>query len=177
MRSATATPAKARLIRGIATAAILLLTILPITDAAEAGPGGGGGGRGGRFGGHVGVSARGFAGRGGGLGFVGGPVGGSRISGRGFATTVASGHATLATKRTLLLNLGRTSTGWIAPACGWRTHSITSSAIASNVAGMVSASVIAVLRLSTSSNFVDWCTGMSMGFLPLRIRPVKSPTT
>src|SRR5438132_13240263 len=24
--------------------------------------------------------------------------------------------------------LGRTSTGWIAPACGWRTHSITSSA-------------------------------------------------
>src|SRR5262249_53653725 len=45
-----------------------------------------------------------------------------------FATTVASGHATLATKRTLLLNLGRTSTGWIAPACGWRTHSITSSA-------------------------------------------------
>jgi len=23
--------------------------------------------------------------------------------------------------------LGRTSTGWIAPACGWRTYSITSS--------------------------------------------------
>jgi len=87
-RSATATPAKARLIRGIATAAILLLTIPPITDAAEAGPGGGGGGRGrgGGFGGHVGVSARGFAGRGGGLGFVGGPVGGSRISGRGIGS-------------------------------------------------------------------------------------------
>jgi hypothetical protein len=78
----TATPAKARLIRGIATAAILLLTIPPITDAAKAGPGGGGG-RGGGFGGHVGVSARGFAGRGGGLGFVGGPVGGARIGGRG----------------------------------------------------------------------------------------------
>src|SRR5262249_27600017 len=31
---------------------------------------------------------------------------------------------------TLLLNLGRTSTGWIPPACGWRTHSITSSASA-----------------------------------------------
>ena len=45
-----------------------------------------------------------------------------------FATTVASGHATLATKRTLLLNLGRTFTGWIAPALCWRTHSITSSA-------------------------------------------------
>src|SRR5262249_52683157 len=75
----TTTPARARLMRGIATAAILLLTIPP---AAEAGPGGGG--RGGGFGGHVGgVSARGFAGRGGGLGFVGGPVGGARIGGRG----------------------------------------------------------------------------------------------
>src|SRR5215472_11731111 len=78
----TTTPARARLMRGIATAAILLLTIPP---AAEAGPGGGG--RGGGFGGHVGgVSARGFAGRGGGLGFVGGPVGGSRISGRGIGS-------------------------------------------------------------------------------------------
>ncbi len=74
----TATPAKARLMRGIATAAILLLTIPPTTDGAEAGPGGKGGG----FGGHVGVSARGFAGRGG-LGFAGGPVGGARIGGRG----------------------------------------------------------------------------------------------
>src|SRR5262249_32609391 len=82
----TATPAKTRLMRGIATAAILLLTIPPITDAAEAGPGGGGGGRGGGFGGHAGVSARGFAGRGGGLGFVGGPVGGARIGGRGIGS-------------------------------------------------------------------------------------------
>src|SRR5215813_8616941 len=31
--------------------------------------------------------------------------------------------------------LGRTSTGWIAPAYGWRTHSITSSARASSVIG------------------------------------------
>ena len=77
----TTTPAKARLMRGIATAAILLLTIPP---AAEAGPGGGG--RGGGFGGHVGVSARGFAGRGGGSGFVGGPVGGARIGGRGIGS-------------------------------------------------------------------------------------------
>jgi hypothetical protein len=76
-----AAPAKARLIRGIATAAIMLLTIPPITDVAEAGPGGGGG-RGGGFGGHVGVSARGFAGRGGGLGFVGG----ARIGGRGIGS-------------------------------------------------------------------------------------------
>jgi hypothetical protein len=81
----TATPAKARLIRGIATAAITLLTIPPITDAAEAGPGGGGS-RGGGFGGHVGVNARGFAGRSGGLGFVGGPVGGARIGGRGIGS-------------------------------------------------------------------------------------------
>src|SRR5215831_4983049 len=73
----TTTPARARLMRGIATAAILLLTIPP---AAEAGRGGG-------FGGHVGgVSARGFAGRGGGLGFVGGPVGGARIGGRGIGS-------------------------------------------------------------------------------------------
>jgi hypothetical protein len=81
----TAMPAKARLMRGIATAAILLLTIPPINDVAEAGPGGGGG-RGGGFGGHVGVSARGFAGRGGSLGFVGSPVGGTRIGGRGIAS-------------------------------------------------------------------------------------------
>ena len=80
-----ATPAKARLIRGIVTAAIMLLTIPPITNVAEAGPGGGGG-RGGGFGGHVGVSARGFAGRSGGLGFVGGPVGGARIGGRGIGS-------------------------------------------------------------------------------------------
>jgi hypothetical protein len=38
-----ANSAKARLMRGIGTAAILLLTIPPITDAAKAGPGGGGG--------------------------------------------------------------------------------------------------------------------------------------
>src|SRR2546428_4354811 len=72
----TATPAKARLMRGIATAAILLLTIPPITDAAKAGPGGGGG-RGGGFGGHVGVRGRGFSGRGG--GFFGGSVGRARL--------------------------------------------------------------------------------------------------
>src|SRR5262245_21060886 len=91
----TPTPAKNRLIRGIATAAITLLTIPPITDAAEAGPGGGGG-RGGGFGGHFGGSARGFAGRGAGLGFVGGPVGGARIGNRGigsFGTSHFSGRS------------------------------------------------------------------------------------
>ena len=83
----TATPAKARLMRGIATAAILLLTIPPITDAAEAGPGGGGS-RGGGFGGHVGVSARSFAGRGG--GFAGGPIGGAGGRGMGDRSLGAS---------------------------------------------------------------------------------------
>jgi hypothetical protein len=53
----TARPTKARLMRGIATAAILLLTIPPITDAEEAGPCG----KDGDFDGHVGASARGFA--------------------------------------------------------------------------------------------------------------------
>jgi hypothetical protein len=33
-----------------------------------------------------------------------------------FATTVAIGHATLATKQDATLYLGRTCTGWIAPA-------------------------------------------------------------
>jgi len=36
--------------------------------------------------------------------------------------------------------LGRTCTGWIAPACGWRTYSITSSARASSAGGTVSPS-------------------------------------
>src|SRR4029077_16689571 len=81
----TPCPAKARLLRGIATAAILLLTIPPITDAAKAGPGGGGG-RGGGFGGHVGFGARGFTGRGAGLGFVGG----ARIGGRGIGSVGTS---------------------------------------------------------------------------------------
>jgi hypothetical protein len=77
----TVTPAKTRVIRGIAAAAILLLTIPPITDAAEARPGGGGG-RGGGFGGHVGGGGSGFAGRGGGFGgYVGG--GGAGFAGRG----------------------------------------------------------------------------------------------
>src|SRR6266702_8132762 len=33
--------------------------------------------------------------------------------------------------------LDRSFTGWIAPACGWRTHSITSSARVSSVGGTV----------------------------------------
>src|SRR6266545_3243309 len=88
----TAAPAKAHLMKGLATAAILLLTIPPITDAAKAGPGGGGG-RGGGFGGHVGGGGAGFAGRGGGLGFAGHSVGGARIGGRGIGDrSLRAGH-------------------------------------------------------------------------------------
>jgi len=51
-----------------------------------------------------------------------------------------------------------------------KLHSITSSARASNVSGTVSPSVLAVLRLTTSSYLVGPCTGSSAGFAPLRIR-------
>src|SRR5215472_292109 len=73
--------------------------------------------------------------------------------------------------------LGRASTGWIAPACGWRTHSITSSARASRVSGRVRPSALAVVRLMTSSYFVGVCTGRSAGFSPLRIRSTYPATS
>ena len=50
------------------------------------------------------------------------------------------------------------------------SHSITSSASASNVGGTVRPSSLAVLRLSTNSNLVGACTGRSAGFSPLRTR-------
>jgi hypothetical protein len=53
-----------------------------------------------------------------------------------------------------------------------QSYSMISSAIESTPDGTVSPSVFAVFRLSTSSNFVDWLTGTSAGFSPLRIRPV-----
>jgi hypothetical protein len=64
----------------------------------------------------------------------------------------------------------RSSTGWIAPACGWRTYSITSSARVSTIAGTSRPSALAVLRLSTVSYLVGACTGRSTGFSPLRMR-------
>ena len=48
-------------------------------------------------------------------------------------------------------------------------YSITSSARASSVGGTSRPSVLAVLRLITSSNFVGCSTGRSAGFAPLRI--------
>ena len=49
-------------------------------------------------------------------------------------------------------------------------YSITSSARASSDGGTVMARVLAVLRLTTNSNFVGCCTGRLAGFSPLRIR-------
>src|SRR5947209_15697200 len=65
--------------------------------------------------------------------------------------------------------LDRTFTGWIAPACGWRTYSITSSARASSIGGTSRPSALAALRLITSSNLVGCSTANSPGFAPLRI--------
>ncbi len=49
-------------------------------------------------------------------------------------------------------------------------HSITSSARASSVDGTSMPSVLAVLRLMTSSYLVGACTGRSAGFSPFRMR-------
>jgi hypothetical protein len=53
---------------------------------------------------------------------------------------------------------------------GNRLYSITSSAVASNVAGTVRPSALAVLRLMTRSYLVGAWTGSSFGFAPLRMR-------
>ena len=50
-------------------------------------------------------------------------------------------------------------------------HSITSSAVPSNVAGTSSPRTLAVCRLMTNSNFAARITGSSAGFSPLRMRP------
>jgi len=54
-------------------------------------------------------------------------------------------------------------------------HSITSSALASNLSETVMPSALAVLRLIIRSALVDCWTGRSDGFSPLRIRPVYPP--
>jgi hypothetical protein len=56
--------------------------------------------------------------------------------------------------------------------CRTPLYSITSSATASHLSGIVRSSAFAVLRLITSSNFVDCMTGRSAGFSPFRTRPV-----
>src|SRR5712672_2752282 len=54
-------------------------------------------------------------------------------------------------------------------------HSITSSTMASSPGGKLRPNALAVLRLITNSNLLDCMTGRSMGFSPLRIRPVYTP--
>src|SRR6266498_789881 len=54
------------------------------------------------------------------------------------------------------------------------SHSITSSARASSVAGTSRPSAFAVLRLITNSYLVGACTGRSAGFSPLRMRSTYS---
>ena len=50
-------------------------------------------------------------------------------------------------------------------------HSITSSARASRLGGIVSPSALAVFRLMNRSNLLGWTTGKSAGTAPLRTRP------
>src|SRR5262249_8285767 len=51
-------------------------------------------------------------------------------------------------------------------------YSITSSARASSVGGTSMPSALAVERLITNSNLLDWTTGRSAGLVPCRMRPV-----
>ena len=55
-------------------------------------------------------------------------------------------------------------------------HSITSSARAMSVGGTVRPSIRAIWALMTSSNLVDCSTGKSAGLVPLRMRPVTTPS-
>src|SRR5215831_5749296 len=52
-----------------------------------------------------------------------------------------------------------------------RIHSITSSAKAISLSGILRPSALAVVRLMTSSNLVGCTTGRSAGLVPLRIFP------
>src|SRR6476661_6705454 len=54
----------------------------------------------------------------------------------------------------------------------WRTHSITSSARASNVGETSSPMAFAVAALITNSNVVGCVTARSAGLVPLKILPV-----
>src|SRR5262245_50113715 len=55
----------------------------------------------------------------------------------------------------------------------WRTHSITLLARTKNVSDIASRSVLAVLRLTVSSNFVGCSIGRSAGLAPLKTRSTK----
>src|SRR5262249_25846283 len=53
-------------------------------------------------------------------------------------------------------------------------YSMTSSASKSRLSEILMPSVLAVLRLSTSSNLLGRTTGKSAGLAPLRMRPAKT---
>ena len=72
---------------------------------------------------------------------------------------------------TLTVRSGDRFQGGIAPAL--RTHSITSSARTSSAGAMVIPSVLAVLRLTTSSSAVGNSIGRSPGFAPLKTLSMK----
>ena len=57
------------------------------------------------------------------------------------------------------------------PAAKYGVYSITSSARASNFAGISMLSAAAVGLLMTNSNLLDCTTGKSAGFVPLSMRP------
>jgi hypothetical protein len=80
-------------------------------------------------------------------------------------------HATLAPGGLLGLTWAGLAPADRASFAGAFPHSITASASASSFAGTSRPSVFAVLRLSTSSNLTDCCTGKSAGFSPFKIRP------
>jgi hypothetical protein len=63
----------------------------------------------------------------------------------------------------------RSKTDFLRCSRDWR-HSITSSAVASSVCGMLRPSALAVLRFMISSYLVGACTGRSAAFSPLRMR-------
>src|SRR5262249_49939956 len=78
---------------------------------------------------------------------------------------LASGRISALRKSALCADSDRTQRSKIGP------YSITSSAIASSPGGKLRPNALAVLRLITNSNLIDWMTGRSAGFSPLRIRP------
>src|SRR5262249_9569347 len=62
-----------------------------------------------------------------------------------------------------------------APSKAQSTYSITSSARARSIRGIVKPSALAVKVFTTKSNLVGCSTGMSDGFVPRRILSTKSP--
>jgi len=73
---------------------------------------------------------------------------------------------------TLPLDMSFLRSGFFIAICGFSSplHSITVSALTSNVYGIARPNVFAVFWLITNSNLVGACTGKSAGLVPFRIR-------